>query len=190
VASATDICNLALLYVGEEAISLADNSATASACNLAYVRSRRALLASHPWNFARKVTTLAETTDDPAYGFTYCYALPTGCLRPLELTNTMLRDGKPLRAAFKVVGRTLLTDVEGAKLAYTADETDVNRFSESFMEALAWKMAPLLAGKLSGNANLQKNTLSMFQQALAEAKALDASINRGSEPQTILSVRR
>ncbi|MGE4194718.1 MAG: hypothetical protein AB7E51_15130 [Pseudodesulfovibrio sp.] len=190
MASSIDICNLALVAVGEDPIaSLSDGSAAATTCQVLYDRSRRSLLESHPWNFARGVATLGVSSEDPVYGFEYCYVIPTDCLRPIELTNTVTRDGKAKQSTFRIVGRRLMTNVESAKLAYTSDEKDPNKYNEKFIEALAYKMAAFLAGKLSGNSDFQKNMLTLYEESLAKAKTMDAGTNRMQEEQTIISVR-
>jgi len=58
-----DICNGALLELGEEVIvALSDNNKRARACNQRYADIRDSILRSHLWNFAVKRETLIDQT--------------------------------------------------------------------------------------------------------------------------------
>lgn len=205
MASKVGICNLALSHIGQRSISaINESSAEAAACRQFYDRDRRAVLRAHPWNFALRVVTLAASVEDPEYGYTYRYKLPTDCLRPVELTNLAEMSADPVlqltdanrarklaeaSAAFKLMGKDLLTNVEGAKLAYVKDETDPNQFDELFLEALSFRIAADLAGVLPESPDWQKNMIEMYERSLASARAVDAAETRQSEAQTMVSVR-
>jgi len=198
MSSQVGICKLALGHIGSRAItSLSEGSEEAEACNVYYDQARRATLAAHPWDFARKVVALAASAADPEYGFTYRYALPTDCLRPVELTNLAGIGASPFggradgvrRVAFKIMGRDLLTNMENARLAYTRDEEDPNVFSVLFIEALSYRLAAFLAGKLAESSGFQKNMLAMFQQILPQAQGVDAATSRTDERPNVVSVR-
>lgn len=114
--AATDICNAALLKLGAQTIiSLSDTSTQGLACAVLYPIARDALLRSHPWNFARVWTNLAqlatsplalEIKPDPQYQsqiiFTGAYQLPSDCIRVYRAA--------PFNYNFRIVGSQLYTD--------------------------------------------------------------------------------
>ncbi|MGE4471082.1 MAG: hypothetical protein AB7D47_13190 [Desulfovibrio sp.] len=198
MASDVGICNLALGRIAQRAIaSLSERSNEAMFCTTFYDSVRRIVLRAYPWNFARKVAALALSAEDAEYGYVYRYALPTDCLRPLELTNLehggrerLFSNGPPARRiAFRIMGRDLLANMENARLAYTRNVEDPNLFDDLFSEAFSYRLAADLAGVLPESANFQKNMIQLYQQTLAGAKSVDASINRTDDRPTILSVR-
>lgn len=210
MASRTEICNLALARIGQRNITNFDTeqSAEATYCKQFYDVDRRAVLRIHPWNFSVKVESLAESTEDAIYGYTYRYQLPDGCLRPLELTNlasvstastainsrgevyqlSTSRSDVP-QVAYKIVGRELLTNMEDAELAYVFNEEKPNMFSETFINVLSYRLAADLAAVMTKNPNIQQNMIRMYQMALVDAQGVDASENKVADPETIVSVR-
>ena len=63
-ASAVEICNKALLQLGEESITLlTDNNKRAEKCNLIYDDIRDSLMSMHPWKFALRRVQRALNTN-------------------------------------------------------------------------------------------------------------------------------
>lgn len=77
------ICNLALLRVGQRQTIDSLNEATepAQLCSVLYPAARDALLCRHPWRWATRHQVLAELTETRS-GWAHVYALPTDCLEP------------------------------------------------------------------------------------------------------------
>lgn len=114
--SITTICNSAIVACGAQVIqSIDDQSDVAQACRSNYFNAFRACLRSHPWNFARIWTGLAQLQALPVYLrikpnpnyqgdiiFSAMYQLPTDCVR-------VFRAG-PYNYNFRIVGQTLFTD--------------------------------------------------------------------------------
>jgi hypothetical protein len=89
--SKVEICNLALLSIGQETIqSLTESSQEAVYCAAFYDSARKQLLRGHPWNFATKIVELAALTEDPP-DFTYYYGIPSDCIKvigPIYAANS------------------------------------------------------------------------------------------------------
>src|SRR5271169_3492490 len=88
MASSVDICNLALSILGKPSIaSLTDNSNAARILNIEYDMLRRALLEGPGiWRFTVKRASLPALTTVPVSGpFTTMYAMPSDCIRPLQV---------------------------------------------------------------------------------------------------------
>lgn len=172
----TDICNLALSYLGNQGIlSINDNTQTARLCKTHYEHCRRIVLRSYTWGFAKKVEQLAQV-DEKVAGWGYVYAYPQKCLGirfifPEELAR--VKSAK--RSEFETVclsddTQGIATDVQNAWCEYTYDLTNAERFSEEFIEALARLLASHMAIELTGNTNIQDNNYQLYQAALNLAK--------------------
>lgn len=190
--SVIDICNLALLRLGHDEItSLNEKSKEARYCSRFFDRTRRATLRSHPWNWAERFATLSllnlTVTD-----YDYVYALPTDCLRVIQVVNPVMaiRASSPsLRVdpgaqigyeirSIEGAGKVLVTSQADAEIRYVADITDPNAFDEQFIDALAHRLASEMAVPLAGKPSLQKSELQLFILTLNEGKTIDASESR------------
>ena len=168
MASAVQICNLALAKIGEEQItSLTDNSKAARRCNLVYEPMRDVVLRSHLWNFAIKRVALATSGDSPAYEYTTKFALPTDFLR---LVDTNLLPG----SEYKVEGKFILAHASTLSIRYVSQVTDPNEFDWLFIESLAARMAAELAISLTDNRQLSVDLFNLYQGKIAEARSIDA----------------
>lgn len=205
MASAVDICNIALGHLGDEAaisaIEPPDGSVQASHCARIYPMARDELLEMHNWRFAvkRKALALLSTTEQPQE-WAYTYAYPT-CIKviavlpadvPATTSAGMIFDEqefllKPKTYPFTVEAlddgtQVIYTNVEDATVHYVAAITDTAKFSPLFNAALARLMAVYLAGPIiKGKAGIEiaKAQLEMFEKiAGPRAKASDANARR------------
>lgn len=169
MSSETDICNLALGHLGDEAtvssIDPPEGSAQAEHCARFYPIARRAILSCHTWNFNTRRANLAVLGDTPPAGWAYAYALPNPCLKavavytPEQIDNfDLIGDNlQPMDQGdfntqdFVIEARStgaavLYTNVEDAVLLYLIDVTDTTKFSALFELALSRLLASFLAG--------------------------------------------
>ena len=89
------IHNLALGLVGEFGVE--DTAASRALkqnqlCIRYFPSSRDLTLRAHPWNEAKKRVVLAETTDEPVFGYDRRYTAPTDSLRVLSVNNSLGAD--------------------------------------------------------------------------------------------------
>ena len=167
MASVVGICNIALSNIGDEKISsLTDNNDRARACNLRYEDTRDAVLRSHPWKSATSRVELAASTDTPVWGFTYKYALPSDCLRVLDVYDYTV--------PFSIEGRFLLTDNSTAKLKYIARFTDPNVYDILLQLAIGIRLAAEIAEALTGRTELKQEMYQKYLLILSEARGVDS----------------
>ena len=167
MASVVGICNIALSNIGDEKISsLTDNNDRARACNLRYEDTRDAVLRAHPWNAATTRVELAVSTDAPVWGFTYKYALPSDCLRVLDVYDYTV--------PFSIEGRFLLTDNSTAKLKYIARITDPNVYDILLQQAIGIRLAAEIAEALTGRTELKQEMYNKYLLILSEARGVDS----------------
>ena len=173
-ASKIDICNTALLYCGQQAItSVNDTSERAIIITQIYDSTRMQLLYGHPWNFATKRETLTMVGDEPEFGYTYKYAIPSGCLR-------IIRINKSEYNTYVVQNGYVLTDSEECKIVYVYDQVTSGKFSPQFDEALALKMAVKASYKFNRSTSQTQMFMSMYQEAVALARSFDGQ--EGTSP--------
>lgn len=167
MASETEICNRALIKLGEKTIiSLDDDSKPARVCKVLYEPTRDYVLRSHPWNFAIKRVELARNSAGPEYDYSYSYKLPTDCLRVIIPNREQWEYG--------IEGDNLVSDYPDAFLKYVARIEDPNLFDASFMEALACKIAAESAVSLTDNDQRHQAMVQLYGLAITQARTDDA----------------
>ena len=167
MASETNICNQALIELGEKTIlSLEDETKTARICKTMYAPTRDKVLRDHPWNFAIKRYSMAQNTVSPVYDYAYSYKLPSDCLRVLIPSREIWE--------YAIEGDNLVTDYPSSNLKYISRIEDPNLFDPAFIEALAYKLASRMAVALTDNDQRHTDMVQLYNIAITEAKAVDA----------------
>lgn len=78
--NSTEICNMALSYLGNGRINSVDDAAEdARKCKIHYDHDRRRMLAAYSWGFAKRIERLALFTSDVP-GWDYAYSYPAECI--------------------------------------------------------------------------------------------------------------
>jgi hypothetical protein len=170
MASETDVCNIALIELGQS--SIADISDTKSEparlCKARYESVRDAVQRAHPWNSCISRGQWALDPTAPLFGFSGRYKLSTDpwCLRVLQAAD---RDTK-----FKVEGRWLLTDAgDPLNVLFIARVTDVAQWDPMLVQAVGLYLAHSIAFKLTTNRSLENDMRQKFVQILREARSID-----------------
>ena len=182
--SETEICNLALLRVGQPVIGdITEASDPAITCRKFYTETRDELLRQHPWNFAMGRKELAASTTTPDFEFTYSFPLPADCLRVLSLYYTDYE--------WVIEGKNLLTNLDTVQIKYIKRITDSGIFPPDFTEALSIKLAQKIAAYVTQNLKLSQLLYEEFEMVLARAKAADAQEGsyQAFETSTIINSR-
>lgn len=189
--SVTDISNLALTRIGHSQISnLDENSKGADLCTLHYPICRDAVLRAHPWNFAIRRATLAQSATTPNHEFTYYHVLPSDCLKVIRtnweadgLTSTAIYsypdsfniwDSEYRIESVSGVGKCIATHESVVKIEYIAQITDTSLFDPLFVDLLAQRMAAELAPAFTDTQSMSKAMWDIYQAKLAEARTTDA----------------
>lgn len=171
--SPVDICNSALAKVGSDRItSLSEDSAAARACNGQYDNKRKALLRSHPWNFATLRIEIGLLATEPVFEFDSAFGVPADCLRVLDIEDNYI--------PWRIEGRTLVTNNTECKIKYITDLTDTSKFDPHFEEALATDLAADICFLLSKNATLSKELKIEAKEKIAQARSFNAQESSGA----------
>lgn len=204
--TAVSICNMALTHLGDAAkvtsISPPDGSTQATLCARYYPTALSALLQRHHWSFItkRKALTLVDDTtieDATVDQWAYAYEHPRdaaaiiavhapdaasdfGAVVQSDGVTNVVGDYVPQDYVVEVNSRgkqVIRTNVEDAVVRYSIDTTRTIEFPETFVHALSWNLASMLAGPIikgeEGRAEA-KRCLQMLEHLLAQAEEADS----------------
>jgi hypothetical protein len=198
-ASEAEVCNLALLLVGQTQFidDLTDPTEAGEVCKQVYERARDAALEAVAWPFATRRADLNEITDGDRDGWGYAYTLPSDCLAPRWLNTGDENPSAQNKVPFVIeddatVGkRVLLTNQQDARLVYTRRVTETGKFSPLFVEALAAKIAVYLAAGLVKKPQLALQMMRLFDSVIARAAAAQFNQQqKDEEPDTSFVTER
>jgi len=149
VLSQEDICNTALIALGEESDlinSMGENTQNAIRCLNNYDKARRYLLVTHRFSFAKKEQSIPKETYSPSPRYLYSYGEPADCLQILSVTDG---SGSPvLYEKFldkDSVKPLIATNTSQIYIKYIADVVNVAAFPESYADHLSYEMAVRMA---------------------------------------------
>lgn len=167
MSSSTEICNSALIKLGQERISsLSESNKRARLCNEQYSKLRDSRLQSHYWNFAMARAQLSLVSGSPEFGFDYRYQLPTDCLKAVHLNDKTAR--------FKVEENAYVhTNLVEAELLYVKKVTDESKYSPMFRELLAYDIAIDLCTALTQKRTLKQDLIAERKEFLRDVRSAD-----------------
>lgn len=185
MATAIDICNLALARLGDRAtvasIDPPEGSVQADHCARFYPLAKETALAAHAWRFAVTRRRLPKLDVEPVGAPGNYFAVPSDCLAVVSVTPA---DGwstalDPMRFTTENVNgaRAVLADADSVVCRYVSAKTQEDAFPPEFVDALAWLLASYLAGAMiagSSGSTVAANALQFYQNALQNAVRADA----------------
>lgn len=189
------IGRLALSHIGARANleSLDEKSPQAFQLKQWYDLARQQTLESFDWNFARVRRQLALHGDDPPNGqWAFRYRIPNDVLVVRRLQNPFTNvhgttfpnewlggfgtDNVPFEIEQSTDGsRSIVTNLEQARIIGTKDETLTTLFPPTFVQALSHMLASHIAMALTGKRSIKEAQLQMFFAMLVQAQAQDAN---------------
>jgi len=192
------IGRMALSHIGARSRieSLTENSNEAKEVNLWYDFARKQTLEAFNWNHARKRITLALHGDDAPDGvWKFRYQYPSDCLKARAIENPRIpvrsagffgrtfdeltglqRDAVPYEVEISTDGtKSILTNLEEAKLVYTFDQENTALFTELFIEAHSRALASKIAFTLTNRREAATDQLKIFFLVLDRAAAVDGN---------------
>ncbi|MTH65073.1 hypothetical protein [Paracoccus shanxieyensis] len=189
--SAIAICNVALTtYLGAAPITAFEQpSPEAEQCKLHYDRVRRSLLERWNWVFAsRREALVQESINDRADVWAYRYARP-GHMIAVRWVNDGHAAGRAMRLGQvpdrerEMTADSIYSNVPGAVIEYTRDETDPTLFPPAFGDALAATLAAAIAMPITMDSAKVTAAKREAEQLLNEAMVIDFN-SRPSQEQT------
>lgn len=180
MASQTDICNMALGFIGVSITigDITEQSAAAIACNQFWAITQDYCLRQNYWRFASYRQTL-QPLANPPQNWGYVYPVPADCLKIKRLTVVGLRNPRadqriPFEtAAVAGIGKVIYTDQNPAELQYTAEINDPTQWDSTFCIAFAYLLGSFIAMSLSSTPQIASQARAAFEQTCALAIAQD-----------------
>ena len=180
--SAVDVCNMALAQLGKPEITSMDERSTAAQwVRRAYDPARRNVLGRSDWVFARATAPLVGVRDASNPAFPYAYARPADFVkvRAVGDASEPYRRGAPWRGTpYELEGSVIRGLTPLSTLVYTRDVLDPDDWPEGFMEAVALKMASMIAMQATGRSDVSVNLQRLHENQLLLAIESDASQER------------
>lgn len=179
MASVVEICNMAISHLGtgKEISAITEASEEANACNRFYEIARDSVLEDYPWPFARKFATLNLIEEDPTDEWSYSYRYPADCLRINRLQNERSYETRQSRVPYIIgsdtSGRIIYTNKQNAKIEYTRKITTVTLQSASFNLALSFRLAMLVAPRLTKGdpTKIKGEMYRLYQEELSKVRS-------------------
>ena len=186
----TDICNLALQWLGEGRILTLENApqpendekaSLRSLCKLNYPNARDAVLEDGDWTFAERISQFNQLSDpianDPRPPLTgNAFQIPADVLRVIGVDDGSGNYNKPwLRLEDRIFfeGEACYGDT-------IVRITNTILFSPGFVQALAARIAADTAISIRDSMGLQERMWALYERKLATALANDG--RQGTEP--------
>ena len=182
----TIICNLALAHLGEAPLTAyGEDTQSGRACSLHYVQALDATLRAHRWNFATYRVAVTADATAPVFGWSYRFALPSDCLRVLEVNDSEVGD--VLTDEYVIENGYILTDADTMNLVYIARYQDPVGYDPLFVDAFALSLAVRLTESIRGTTEKTAALQSAYERIIAPlARRVDA--NEGRRRKGLLSL--
>lgn len=184
MSSVVDICNLALSWLGEKPIiSLDDESDAAALCKANYAPLRDAVLESAEWTFALTRARLVPIVDNNPVWADFSgarFQIPGEIIRVIGVYP---RVDMELWSALKyeqedrlIIIRTTLRAGEGAEAIFIRGilrVTDPVKFTPSFEQALAERLAWEMAIPITNSPNIEQGKGQKYMTKVTDATSLN-----------------
>ena len=181
MASKLTIWNKSLRKIGEARItSLTEDSVNARLLQDTYEEDKNAVLEMHSWKFARKEYECGLNGGITPTAWDHSYELPNDFIKIIYFNNTEAFDRQAI--GFDVLGDTLLTNEDTAKIVYTSSTTLEGLFSPLFVEALTTYMAMNNSYNRTKSQPLMDRLSQAFERQLARAKVADSAMDTTPPP--------
>lgn len=141
-------------------------------CRLHYDQTRRALLRSHWWRFARARATLSTTTA-PAFQWTYAFTLPADFLRMIDVHDNSDNPTGSAVETYQLEGNVLMMDSSSCQLRYVRDVTNTGVWDPLFTEVMILQLARKLVIPLSQDFKLKQDIDEDLIPLMRTVKAMD-----------------
>ncbi len=184
--SKVGICNVSLASLGAASIrDFDEDNKRSRQSSIFYDIVRDYLLTKFDWPFARVYKELnAVVIAVSALPYkTKAFALPNDCRAPRVIQNLDAPHTAFSRNTWEIMGDKLYTAIDHPGLYYTAQEINVNLFSDTFANLLALGISVRLAPSISQDAKLTAVLAEQFAKEQPEAWAADANIGNSYQVQ-------
>jgi hypothetical protein len=180
MADKVTIVNRALSLLGSEPITaLTDDTPEANIANRMYDEARRSILSEVLWNFATKRAVLNTVVGTPAWvldSVNHIFQLPSDIIRIFGISDR--------NAIWRIEQDKLISNVNEIGILYVFNLTDTTKFSSSFTDAFADKLAADMAYQVL-NSNTEAKLLIEKYNGASLPKATSENSQEGTPDQIL-----
>lgn len=192
--SKTEICNLAVGWLGGKRMTSVDDDASLEArlCRANYDLSRQAVLEEREWTFAVKRIQLTPLAVEPVFGYKYKFLVPSDLLRVIGVYDPLDQRVAPVGIPYTKEENNILADLQSINIKYMMNLENTNRFPGLFTQALASHIASNIAISLTENNSQFEKMRIMYEDNLNRATTSDSlqGSNEHTETSQLENVRR
>ncbi len=174
--SKTEICNLAISWLGGNTIMSVDDdeSLEARLCRANYDMSRRAVLEEREWTFAVKRGSLTPLAATPEFGYSSSFLVPPDLLRSIGVYAPRDDDRtQPPMLKHVIEGGMIYANLNEISIKYIYDLQNTKKFSSLFDQTLASHIARNICLALTENATQQDRMQNLYEDNLNRAASSD-----------------
>ena len=175
--SPTEICNLAISWVGGNKLTSLDDDESKEAvlCRANYNLSRKAVLEEREWTFSVKRRELTPLASTPEFGYSYEFLVPSDLLATIGVYDpNHFNLSRPPMLSHVVEDNHILADKASILVKYKSDVENTTRFSALFDQALAAHIASNIAIPLTENSSLHDKMVLIYDDKLQRATSSDS----------------
>ena len=179
MASEVSICNQAIGWLGGNPItSFTDNTVEAQLCGINYPLLRDAVLEEGKWTFATKRIKLLPSAQAPAQGYSHRFEVPSTVMTVIRCTQ--YADDKEFKQDldWRLEEEFILTNVDELYAKCIVNVTDVKKFTNTFNQALAARIAADLAAPLTESTTKETRMWEKYYRNLDIALGIDGMQGR------------
>jgi hypothetical protein len=174
MATEVSICNKALTSVGASTIiSLDDNTTEAILCKAQYSDVRNAVLEEHNWTFATKWLDIPKLANPPLGEYRNAFPLPPEVIRVIFVGEDFDHPDQ-----WQLEQDMIRKDGDTCKCQVLIRETNPNRYSPLFLEALSARLAMEFSLPLTNSATFYDRLANIYEEKMAKAKNNDSAQGR------------
>ena len=183
MASQTEICNLALSFIGAGTIvNITDNNMKAQVLNAEYASVRDSELRKHTWRFSIKRDSLPALITVPVSGpYGQEFQLPSDCLKVLMVGDSYpgadLSDYRtgPSTDDYSVEGDKILSNLPAPlSIKYVYQVVDTGLYDSSFTIAFASMLAWRICERITQSLDKRKAASQEYDEAISAAVRANA----------------
>jgi hypothetical protein len=177
--SKIEICNLALLALGQRKLnSIDEQTPSARLCRDIFDHEVETTLRAAPWKCAKKIETLGLIANETIPGWSFLYQHPPKCLFVRKVfTEASVKSPTP--DEFEVLlspvsdTKAIAANISPAYVEYTKKIENTELFDLNLVDALVYKMAAFMAVPLTQDQNLVKTMLGAYQAVVDQARLVN-----------------
>lgn len=159
MSSKVDICNLALIQLGNATIESIDQPEKSEEviCSIWYDIIRKQALIDIKPNFANGRKSLPKLAESPAFGYSNQYSIPNDCLFVYGINEANLKSEIEYTLESNAIQTDYISNTDDTlPIRYLKDEKDTAKFSSDFVLYLALSLATEFAYSINKDSNLKQ----------------------------------